>query len=282
MAGGGFFLEGEDEVGGVVRLFVDFAGKEVVEVVQEWDVEEVSVRGGDRNVYRLYLEEGVGVLEELEHVFADGGADGGGPVVFVGAVCGYEEYEVDLVFAQEEGVTVEETVFEVFVGLRLVVAWAEGWCVEVEGVALNLRAYEEVRGDVVAFGVFVAVADGVGICLVLDVVLVDVVLDGVAGVGELLVERHTFDVVAIAVVFAIADVVYVGVLAYEGLVHVDMVDELAVLLVLEGCELAGVSDESVHHLFEDCVEFFDGEGFFAWAFVIMAVVEREECVQECP
>lgn len=96
----GFLLEGEDEVGGVVGLFVDFAGEEVVEVVQEWDVEEMPGWCGDRDIHRLDLEEGVGVGEELEHVFADGGADGGGPVVFVGAVCGNEEYEVDLVFAE--------------------------------------------------------------------------------------------------------------------------------------------------------------------------------------
>ena len=84
----GVLLEGEEEVGGVVGLFVDFAGEEVVEVVQEWDVEELSGWCCDRDILRLYLEEVVGVGEELEHVFADGGADGGGPVVFVGAVRG--------------------------------------------------------------------------------------------------------------------------------------------------------------------------------------------------
>ena len=203
-------------------------------------------------------------------------------MVFVGAVRGDEEYEVDLVFAQEEGVTVEETVFEVFVGLRLVFAGTEGRGVKVYGVALYLRSYEEVRSDIVAFGVFVAVADGVGVCLVFQVVLVDVVLDGIAGVGELLVERNTFDVVAITVVLAVADVVYVGVLANEGLVHIDVVNEFAVLLVLEGCEFACISYETVYHLFEDCVEFFHCEGFLAWAFVIAAVVECEECVKECP
>lgn len=77
MAGWGFFLKGEDEVGGVVGLFVDFVGKEVVEVVQEWDVEEASARCGDRDVYRMDLEESIGILEELGYVFADGGADGG-------------------------------------------------------------------------------------------------------------------------------------------------------------------------------------------------------------
>lgn len=81
-------LEGEDEVGGVVGLFVDFACEEVVEVVQEWDVEEFPSWCCDRDVLRLNLEEVVGVGEELDHVFADGGADGGGPVVFIGAVRG--------------------------------------------------------------------------------------------------------------------------------------------------------------------------------------------------
>ena len=57
----GFLLEGEDEVGGVVGLFVDFAGEEVVEVVQEWDVEEFPSWCCDRDVLRLYLEEVVGV-----------------------------------------------------------------------------------------------------------------------------------------------------------------------------------------------------------------------------
>ena len=59
-----------------------------MEVVQEWDVEEMAGWCGYRNVLRLYLEEVVGIGEELEHVFADGGPDGGGPVVFVGAVRG--------------------------------------------------------------------------------------------------------------------------------------------------------------------------------------------------
>ena len=57
----GGFLEGEDEVGGVVGLFVDFACEEVVEVVQEWDVEEFPGWCCDRDVLRLYLEEVVGV-----------------------------------------------------------------------------------------------------------------------------------------------------------------------------------------------------------------------------
>lgn len=84
----GVLLEGEEEVGGVVGLFVDFASEDVVEVVQEWDVKEVSGWCCNRDVLRLDLEEVVGVGEELEHVFADSGADGGGPVVFVGAVRG--------------------------------------------------------------------------------------------------------------------------------------------------------------------------------------------------
>lgn len=169
-----------------------------------------------------------------------------------------------------------------FVRLGLVIAGAEGWGVEVEGVALDLWSYEEVRSDVVAFGVLVAVADGVGVCLVFEVVLVDVVLDGIAGVGELLVERNAFDVMAVAVVLAVADVVDIRVAADEGAVHVDVVDELAVLLVLEGCELAVVSYEVVHHLLEDNLEVVYSEGLSDRLFVVTAVVERKECVQEIP
>lgn len=112
--------------------------------------------------------------------------------------------------------------------------------------------------------------------------MVYVVLDGIAGVGELLVERDTFDVVAIAVVLAVADVVYVGVLANEGLLHINVVNEFAVLLLAKVGKFAVVSYDKVYHLFEDCIEFFYCESFLAWAFVIAAVVECEECVKECP
>lgn len=71
-----------------------------MEVPHEWDGSDKTGLRVHRDIHRLDLEEGVGVGEELEHVFADGGADGGGPVVFVGAVRGDEEYEVDLVFAE--------------------------------------------------------------------------------------------------------------------------------------------------------------------------------------
>lgn len=169
-----------------------------------------------------------------------------------------------------------------FVGLGLVFAGTEGRGVKVEGVALYLRSYEEVRSDVVAFGVFVAVADGVGVCLVFQVVLVDVVLDGIAGVGELLVERNTFNVVAIAVVLAVADVVYVGVLANEGLVHIDVVDEFAVLLLAKICKFAVVSNDKVYHLFEDHLKFVDSKRFSDRLFVVAAIVEREEGVKQCP
>ncbi len=79
----GGFLEGKNEVGGIVRFFVDFACEKVVEVVQEWDCTDQSILGVHRDVLWLDLEEGVGVSEELEHVFADGLAKGVGPAVFV-------------------------------------------------------------------------------------------------------------------------------------------------------------------------------------------------------
>ena len=59
---------------------------------------------------------------------------------------------------------------------------------EVEVADFYPRADEEVRRDIVAVGFIVAVADGIGVLLVLKIELVDVVLDSVAGVGKLLVE----------------------------------------------------------------------------------------------
>ena len=83
----------------------------------EGQVADEAVLGVERDVGGFYLEEAVGVVEELDHVFADGCAEGGGPAVFVGAVGGDKEDEVDLVFPEQQGVAVEEAVFEVFVGL---------------------------------------------------------------------------------------------------------------------------------------------------------------------
>ena len=104
---------------------------------------------------------------------------------------------------------------------------------EIEGVSIDLGNDKEVRRDVVAFGIFVTIADVVGILAILEVELVDVVLDGVLGIGELLVQGNAFRVRAIRVILTIADVIDAVFLADEGLIQVDVVHQLAVLLVLE-------------------------------------------------
>ena len=163
-------------------------------VVDEGDFADLVVAGVEGNGFRYHFEEDVELVQESDHIFADGGAEGGCPAVFVGTVCCDDEDEVDVVFAQQEGVAVEQTVLEVLVGLGEPVRGAEGRGGEVEVADFYPGADEEVGRDVVAVGLLVTIADGVGVLLVLEIELVDVVLDGVAGVGELLVERDAFRV----------------------------------------------------------------------------------------
>jgi len=251
-------------------------------VVDEGDFADLVVAGVEGDGFRYHFEEDVELVQKSNHVFAYGCAEGGCPAVFVGAVCCDEEDEVDVVFAKQEGVSVKQTVLEVFVGLGEPVCGAEGRGGEVEVADFYPGADEEVGRDVVAIGLIIAVADGVGVLLMLEIELIDVVLDGVAGVGELLVERDAFRVRAVLVVFAVADVVDIVLLADEGLVQVDMVHQLAVLLVLEVGEFAGISYEVVHHLLEDLFKVCDDQGFLDGGLVITAGIEGEECVQQVP
>ena len=58
----------------------------------------------------------------------------------------------------------------------------------------------------------------------------------------------------ICVVFTVADVEYVVLGTDERLIKVNVVDKLAVFLILEVCKLAGISYEVVNHLLEDFLE----------------------------
>ena len=81
-----------------------------------------------------------------------------GPV-FVGSVGAHHEEEVDIVFPEQEGVAVEETVFELFLNvfLELVVGLELGVGV-VDFTVGDSVADEEVGRDVVALGEGVAEA----------------------------------------------------------------------------------------------------------------------------
>ncbi len=73
VAEGAVFFESEDEFLGVFVFFVGFAFEDEAEVVGEGQVADEAVLGVERDVGGFYLEEAVGVVEELDHVFADGG-----------------------------------------------------------------------------------------------------------------------------------------------------------------------------------------------------------------
>ena len=111
----GVLLEDEDDFFGVFALFVGFPGYLGMEVFGERPAAYLAVLRVHRNVHRLNLEEVIGRVQELNHVFTDRAAQTCCPVVFVGPVGCDKEDEVYLVFSQQECVTVEEPVFEMLV-----------------------------------------------------------------------------------------------------------------------------------------------------------------------
>lgn len=285
------FLKGEDDVVGKEFGAVGFAD----------DFVEVYPDEGDGVLLGVDAPEGVFAVQVLDEVFADDLVEFIGPV-FVGGVGPHNEEEVDVVFPEEEGVAVEEAVFELFLDVFLEVV--VGLELGVRVIDLTVRdsiADKEVRRDVVTLGEGVAEAleffarefhiqgDGVAVAELvefldtdgfLQVEFFDVVLDGVAGVGELLVERDAGDVVGILVVLAVTDKVDVGVAVGEGTVEVDVVDDLVVVLVFEFVGDVLVAEQLVDHRFEDDVEVAHDEK--VTLFLVGAAIVFEECVEEFP
>ena len=89
-----------------------------------------------------------------------------------------------------------------------------GWFVKGSVFLGYSAAYEEVWSDVVPLGVFVAVVQ-CALAFAGKVNLVYVVLDGVFGIGELLVQGYSFGAVGVAVVFAVTDIVDLSMAADE-------------------------------------------------------------------
>lgn len=287
----GGVLEGEDDVVGEEFGAVGFAD----------DFVEMYPDEGNRVLLGIDPVEVVFAIEVGDEVVADNLVEFSGPV-FVGGVGTHHEEEVDVVFPEQEGVAVEEPVFELFldVFLEFIV------CLElrvgiVDAAVGNAVADEEVGCDVVALGEGVAEAlqffagelhvkrNGIPVSQgfepffsdgFLEVELLDVVLDGVACVGELLIERDTGDVVGVFVILAVADEVDIGVAAGEGAVQVDVVDNLGVVLVFEVVGDVVVAEELVNHSLKDDVEVAHDKEVLA--LLVVAAVVSEEGVEEFP
>ena len=284
-------LEGEDDIVGEEFGAVGFAD----------DFVEVYPDEGDRVFLGVDAPEGVFAVQVLDEVFADDLVEFVGPV-FVGGVGAHHEEEVDVVFAEQEGVAVEEAVFELFLNVFLEVVVGLKLGVGVVDLTVgDAVADEEVGRDIVALGEGVAETleffrgevhverDGIAVAEILEalgsncfleVELLDVELDGVAGVGELLVERDAGDVVGVFVVLAVTDEVDVGVAVGEGAVQVDVVDDLVVVLVLEFVGDVLVAEQLVDHRLEDDVEVAHDKE--VTLLLVGAAIVSEEGVEEFP
>ena len=256
---------------------------------------------GNRVLLGVDAPEGVFAVQVLDEVFADDLVEFIGPV-FVGGVGAHHKEEVDVVFAEQEGVAVEETIFELFLNVFLeVVVGLELRVGVVDLTVGDSVTDEEVGRDVVALGEGIAEAleffasefhvqrYGVAIAELvefldtdcfLQVEFLDVVLDGVAGVGELLVQRDAGDVVGVFVVLAITDEVYVRVAAGKGTVEVDVVDNLVVVLVFEFIGNVLVAEQFVDHRLEDDVEVAHDKE--VTLLLVSAAIVLEESVEEFP
>lgn len=149
-------------------------------------------------------------------------------------------------------------------------------------VFCHAAADEEVRGDVVSFGEGVPVAEFSFGCprplatSAVKIEFVDVVLDGVFGVSELLVQCDAFRAVSVRVVFAVAYEVYVGELSDEGGEPEYVVDEVSVILLLEVFDASGVTYEAVDHRFKYDFEVPDQKVFLVSVPVFICGVVGEE------
>ena len=86
LAGVGFALVGEDDAPEVVVGLVGLAADAVVVVVQEGDFHDPAVFRVDGDGLGGHFEEDVEFVQELDEVFADGGAEGVCLAVFSGKV----------------------------------------------------------------------------------------------------------------------------------------------------------------------------------------------------
>lgn len=251
--------------------------------------------GGEGAAVRGQAVEVVAGVEDVNDVFAETPPGFGfESACAAGADVGGEDVEeVDAVGLDDEGVAVEEPVRELAAHGGLVAADEAGvgevHLASDDVFGADFGADEEVGGDVVAFGEFIAGADALddfafvltagGGVFVEDV---EAVLDDVFGVGVLLVDGFADDFVAVEVVFAVADEVDLF-LRDEGSVAVDVVDALAVAGVFEVGDFGHVvSDEEVDHVFEYEVEAAHEEGFFVVAAAADVFCFVEEDVEELP
>ena len=104
---------------------------------------------------------------------------------------------------EPKGVSIKETVLKVRHPVLLLVylTWAK-FCVFVCQFVRDVRADEEVRGEIVPFSERISIAGSFQFAI-------EVILDDVLGIGELLVDGSVSDFCTDGVVFTISDVVNV-------------------------------------------------------------------------
>ena len=173
----------------------------------------VSV-GFDRNRKRDNLKEDVLIIQEFNHILADGVPERSLPI-FVGAVCCNKEQQVNMVFAEQQGVPVKQAVLKLDIRGNIPLGPDKFGLVTVKVSAFDFRADEEVGRDIVTLRYVIAIAQLVERAFPFQVDVLDVVLDSVLGVGELFVEWNAPYLMAVSVILAVTDIINLRFGVYE-------------------------------------------------------------------
>ena len=179
----------------------------------------------------------------------------------------HHKQEVDVIVTYQQRISVEQSVAELVRCEVFVLLLCQPDGVAIAQVFLHRGADEEIRDDIVSLRHIVAqlrhLSELVPILFPVFVVLVaphkqvQIPLNHVAGIGELLGHRLASYGMVPFVILRVADVVYglVFLVGGQPLIGVDMVDHLAVILLLQsGGHLSSLSYQFVDNGFEHDVE----------------------------
>lgn len=135
---------------------VYLAFQDVVEVGKKSGI-YFAVRGGYLYIISFYLVQLVVVIEEPEYILPYGVAEQDF-VIFLRSVGVDDEQDIEFVFADEECVMVEETVFELLIHRVAPTGGRESGDIVLKIVSPDIGADEKIWSDIVAFSLRVAIA----------------------------------------------------------------------------------------------------------------------------
>ena len=178
--------------------------------------------------------------------------------LLLGGIRGQHIEEVDVVTLEDECVAVEQSVIVVTVQEQTI-RYVFKILVSVVAVVITLHnsADEEVWRDVVTMRVLVSVRQVILLTAILLRIetfpYIDVSLDDILGVSVLLRDGVLANRFSWLVILAVANVVDQLVI-HERFVLVEVIDNLAIVLILQFVMIFFIADKLIHHVLKDILE----------------------------